>query len=343
MRLFLMVTFLFISFYANSQTQNYKYFKHLVFRETPYAQTKGRIPISEERAKNENHYRLTYNAENKLHKIEYRFGDKLIRLSRSGMLDGNRNLASKTIITYEDNKEIRTFYDLDSKQSNNLMKTYKEVYTLNNEGKRINLKHYNKNDQLENNLWKISEYIWTHNNENEVVEHRKNTEGTSAYMRPYYLFLNTIYNYTDEGILISIKNIDTDNNLVEEDTGVAMDAPKYDKDFNLISYNFYDSNNKLVVGTFLGSAGGKVDYDENGNVLEYRTTGLDGEPMMDKRPYVYRRFVYDKYGNMVERVFYDLQNEVFISNGISKIKYHYSKKNPAELFKTEYFHTTLKD
>jgi hypothetical protein len=343
MRCFVNFCFLVITLNLFAQNESSKYFKHLVFRETPLAETKGRIPISLERAKNENHYKITYDTQNRVRKIEYRFGDKLIRLRRSGMLDGNRNLAPKTVIDYKDNEEIRIFFNTDNLQTDNLMRVYKEVYTLNNEGRRINLKHFDRNDYMENNSWGIHEYIWTYKNENEILEKRKNIKDKLVYMRPYYLFLYTHYTYTDEGILVSMKNVDKDFNLVEEDTGIAIDVPKYDENYNLTGYNFYNSKNELTVGTFLGSAGGEVDYDKNGNVTEYRTTGLDGEPMIGKRPYVYRRFIFDDYGNMIERTFYGLENEIVITNDIAKLKFYYSKIDPSQLLETRYIHSILKE
>lgn len=340
----IIIALLLLSFcYTNGQNETHVYFKHLVFRETPYAPTKGRIAITKEKATKENHYRLTYDNLNRLIKVAYRYSDKLIQIRRFGMLDGNRNLMPKTLIKYEDGKEIRIFFDENGIQRNNFMGLYKEVYTFDLNNKRTGLKFYDKENNPVNNSWKIFEYLWSHPNTTDVLEKRKNTKGEYAFMRSYYKFMTTLYKYTENGILISMNNVDENNKLIEEETGVAVDVPKYDENLNMISYRFYNAKKEPVVGTFIGAAGGEVTYDDNGNVLEYRTVGLNGKPMIGKRPYVFRRFVFDTYGNFIKRAFYGINNELIPVNNITVIAYKYSDKDPSKLFKSEFYHTTLKE
>ena len=189
------------------------HYKHLVFRETPFAKTKGRIEISKERALKENNYKLTYNDLGKLILVEYNIGGKLIGTRRSGMLDGNRNLMTKTKIAYKDSKEIRTFYDEYGNQRNNFMGVYKEVYSYDKNNKRVGLQYFDEDDKPVNNSWKIFEYFWKHKGNNDIVEKRKNTKGVYVPMRSYYNFMTTLYKFTDEGILLSMNNIDENGNL----------------------------------------------------------------------------------------------------------------------------------
>ena len=326
----------------SSQNKTNKYFKHLVFRETPYSEIKGRIPITKERAQKENNYKLTYNALGKLILVEYNINNKLIGTRRSGMLDGNRNLMPKTKIEYSENKEIRTFYDEYNNQRKNFMGVYKEVYKYNENNKKISLKHYDENNSPVNNNWKIFEYFWTHLNGNDVIEKRKNVAGQFVSMRSYYHFKTVLYEFSNEGILQSMNNIDEAGNLIEEETGVAMDVPVYDKDFNIVSYKFLNAKKEPVVGTFIGAAGGIVEYDINGNVTQYRTVDLEGKPMVGNREYVFRNYTFDKYGNVAERAFYGLNKELVPVRDIVKVKYTYSNEDPSKLFKSEYYHTTLK-
>jgi len=88
----------------------HKYYKHLVFRETPYAPLKGRNPISSEMAQNENHYKLTFDSSDRLIKVEYKYGDQIISPKRAGTMDGSIDLAPITEIQYEENLEIRHFF-----------------------------------------------------------------------------------------------------------------------------------------------------------------------------------------------------------------------------------------
>ena len=339
-----LVIFLITLFSITLSAQNkVVHYKHLVFRETPYAETKGRIEISKERALKENNYKLTYNGLGKLILVEYNIAGKLIGTRRSGMLDGNRNLMPKTKIVYKDGKEIRKFYDEYGNQRKNFMGVYKEVYSYNESNKRIGLQHFNEDDTPVNNSWKIYEYFWEHIGTNDIIEKRKNTKGVYVPMRSYYNFMTTLYKYTDEGILLSMNNIDESGNLVEEETGVAIDEPVYDKNLNIVSYKFLNAKKEPVVGTFIGAAGGIVTYDENGNVLQYVTVGLNGKPMVGNRAYVFRNYKFDTYGNVAERVFYGLNKEVIPVRNVAKVIYQYSKEYPSKLFKSEYFHTTLKE
>lgn len=342
MKYILLLSIIFSSFSVESQNRT-EYYKHLVFRETPFAETKGRIAISENSALKENNYKLTYNSSGKLILVEYNIAGKLIGIRRSGMLDGNRNLMPKTKITYKEDKEIRTFYDEYGNQCKNFMGVYKEVYSYNRNNKRIGLQHFDENDKPVNNSWKIFEYFWMHNETNDIIEKRKNTKGKYVAMRSYYNFMTTLYKYTDEGILVSMNNIDEEGSLIEEETGVAIDKPVYDENLNIISYKFLNAKGEPVIGTFIGAAGGIVKYDKNGNVLQYITVDLEGKPMVGNREYVFRNYKFDKYGNVSERAFYGLNKEIIPVRNVTKVRYYYSKEDPSKLFKSEFFHTTLKE
>ncbi len=82
-----LLTIVFLSCSLLTEAQTIKYFKHLVFRETPYSKTEGRITLSEDESKNINHFKLSYDTSNRLILIEYLYKDNLIKLNRSGLLD----------------------------------------------------------------------------------------------------------------------------------------------------------------------------------------------------------------------------------------------------------------
>lgn len=327
------------SFLIQAQNKNVKvaYFKHLVFRETPYSFTQGRIPISAKRSKKENHYKLSYNSKNQLVLIEYRFGNVLINRRRTGIMDGFRNIASKTKIDYLNGKEIRTFYDINGVQSRNEMNVYKEVYEYNKNGERVGVKFYDEQNKMINNTWNIAEYIWTSNNDNSIIEKRKNTKGYFVTMRPYYKFMTTQYKYTDKILLISMTHIDENNKLINDNTGVAIDKAAYDKNLNLIGFKFYNAKNEPVVGSFLKSAGGKIDYDINGNCIKYSTLNLQNKLMLSRNK-AYDVYQFDTYGNLIEISSYDTNDKVLKLRNVLKTKFIYDKNNPIKHIKTEYYH-----
>jgi len=92
--------FIFAQIYAT-----HKYYKHLVFRETPYAPTKGRNPISEEMAMKENHFKLTYDDADRLVKIEYRIGEQLISPGRIALMGAMYDVAPSVHIKYYQSHE----------------------------------------------------------------------------------------------------------------------------------------------------------------------------------------------------------------------------------------------
>jgi hypothetical protein len=331
---------LLFSMTINSQSKTEKYFKHLVFRETPYSLTKGRIPISNEESKTANHYKLTYDDQNRLVLIEYRYGNHQISRRRAGILDGFRNIHSKTVITYNKNLEIRTFYKPNGDQRNNGMNVYKEVYEYNEKGERIGAKFYNKEGKLTNNTWNIAEYIWEQAGDFNVVEKRKNKKGDYVTMRPYYHFMTTLYKYTKDGLLISMNHIDENQNLINDfndKTGIAIDKAEYDRDLNLIGFKFYNANNEPVVGSFLESAGGKIEYDSNGNCIKYATINLNGGLMLSREK-AYDVYKFDSFGNYSEIAHYGINNEPLEFRGYSKMKFIYDPMDLSNNGKVKRYH-----
>ncbi|WP_179354720.1 S41 family peptidase [Winogradskyella vidalii] len=334
----LIIVFLSCSLLTEAQTA--KYFKHLVFRETPYSETKGKIPQTEAEVQNVNHYKLGYDSLNRLILIEYKYNQNLIELNRSGILDGKRALASKTQIIYTENTETRLFFDVDNKPATNGMGVFKEVYSYNKKGKRVGLKFYDKNDEPINNSWNIFEYTWKHINNNSVLETRKDVNGVNVTMRPYYKFHNVLYKFNDKGLLLSMNNVDKRLKLINDETGIATDKATYDKNNNLINFKFFNAENEPAVGSFLGTAGGFATYDESGNCLKYATVGLDGNYQVDKRSNdAYSKYKFDSVGNLIERSSYDTHNKILKKRDVISVKYVYDTKNPIQILKTEYHHT----
>jgi len=334
----LTIVFLSCSLLAESQTT--KYFKHLVFRETPFSKTEGRIPLTETEIQNVNYFKLDYDSLNRLILVEYKYNQSLINLNRSGILDGKRALASKTQIIYTEDTETRLFFDVDNKPTTNGMRVFKEVYYYNKKGNRVGLKFYDKNDKPINNSWNVFEYTWKHIHNNSVLETRKDKNGVNVTMRPYYKFLNVLYKFNDNGLLLSMNNVDKRLKLINDETGIAVDKAIYDKNKNLVNFKFFNAENKPAVGSFLGTAGGFATYDKNGNCLKYATVGLDGNYQVDKRSKdAYSKYTFDSIGNLIERSSYGTDNKILKKRDVTSVKYVYDAKNQIQLLKTEYYHT----
>lgn len=342
MKEYLIIFILFVGFQLTAQTDSIEYFNHLIFRETPYSETKGRIQLTEEASKNINHFKFRYDTSNRLIGIEYLYNNTLIELDRSGVLDGKRALAPKTKIEYSGNEEIRTFFNVAGESTTNGMGVYKEVYSYNKKGKRVRLQFYDEKDTPINNTWNVFEYNWKHINTNAVLETRKDTSGAYVPMRPYYKFYNVVYKFDDNGLLLSMNNVDEKGSLINDETGIAIDKAIYDEHSNLVNFKFFNAENKPVIGSFLGTAGGFATYDAKGNCLKYATIDLDGNYMVDKRSNdAYSSYKFDTIGNLIERGSYNTNRTILERGGVTSVKYIYNQDNPIELLKTELYHTKL--
>jgi len=314
---------------------SFVYFKHLVFRETPYAPIQGRNPVTKEMAKKENHYKFTYNRSDQLIKLEYKIGKQAISPLRAGMMDGSADVAPITVIKYEGNLEIRHFFDEQGNTSTNGMNVHKAVYEYNDEGERVGLKYYDKDNKLIDNAWNICEYVWEKMDDHKVLEKRKNTADEYAPIRPYYQMMNVIYKYHPNGMLASMSNVDDTGNLIEEETGVAVDEPVYNEKLELTSFKFYDAKENNVVGSFLGSAGGTIKYDDKGSDIEYIKTDLKGNPILGTGVWASIKNLYDEFGSLTERSFYDekgkpvAETDPSIEKPFTKIEFIYNKENIA--------------
>jgi len=278
---------------------------------------------------------FTYNQNDQLIKLEYKYGEKAISTSRAGMMDGSMDVAPITDIKYDENFEIRHFFDKEGKPSTNNMNVYKVVYEYNDIGERVSLKYYDKDNKPIDNSWGICEYIWEKNGDYKVLEKRKNISGEYTSIRPYYKFMTVIYEYHPNGTLASMKNVDDTGKLIVEETGIAVDEPVYDEKLQLVSFKFYDANGKNVIGSFLGSASGEFIYDDKGNDIEFVKTDLEGNPILGSENSALTKQKYDEFGNLTEQSFFDEQGmpatEINPSTKkeFTKVEFIYDKENLA--------------
>lgn len=312
-----------------------KHYKHLIFRETPYSSTKGRNPISEEMAMGENHFKLTYDDADRLVKTEYRRGNQLLSPMRAGMYDAMYNLAPSVHIKYSGNLEIRHFFDEEGNQIANQMNVYKTVYEYNDAGERIGVKYFDKDDNPMNNAWGIFEYTWKKVSEHSVLEQRKNVDGTLIPIRPNYMFMDVLYTYDESGMLLSMKNLDASGELVEEKTGIAIDAPVYDEHFQLTEFKFYNKNEEHVVGSFIPCATGAIEYDAKGNAIKIVNMDVAGKPMLSARQFAITECDFDNYGTLIKIRHYDEKGRPAkissprVEKIFSTVQFIYDENNPA--------------
>jgi len=323
---------------AKSQEVMMKYYSHLVFRETPYAPIKGRIPLSKKQKINRNHFEISFDSLGRIKLLKYCFGIKPISLKRLGFMNGAVDLSPIVKIRYEAGQEIRNYFDEEENPIENDMGVYESIYEYNNEGKRIGLKYFDKMGKPVNNSWGIHEYSWHHIDNKSVLEKRKNNQGEAVPIRPFYKFWDVIYTYNEKNLLVSMRNVDENYDLLEEETGTAIDMPTYDSQHNLIEFKFYDSQRKNIIGSFYDASGGVIEYDNWGHMTSYKTIDLDGNPRIGTKSWAIIECKFDEYGNLIHEQYFDEKGTPAQRKGAISITYEYAPNDPTLRLSTKQIH-----
>jgi len=182
--------------------QSTQYFRHLLMNHmTPRMELKGLHPISVVTAERVAHYKFTYNKEQKV--IE------LINSHPSAR--GKHPLsdigAYRVQIDYEDNKEIRTFYNKNGNQVRNKRQVAKEVFTYNKEGFKTGLTFYDEQNQAIASSWEVAEYVWIKYGD-KVIEKRYNLQGQPQVLAPFFTLGTTMIEYGLTGLITAQYNVD---------------------------------------------------------------------------------------------------------------------------------------
>jgi len=272
---------LFLCISCSVQAQNTtteKHFRHLRYNHvSPYIAFAGIHPISKETAETTSHYKFTYNGSNKLTKItnNHYHTEKKHPLASIGVY--------KMIITYEDNKETRTFFDPNNKRITNDREVYKEVFLYDEKGNKNKLVFYDlENKPMESN-WKIASYQWTKTNDG-IIEKRFNLKNEAVNVSPYFEFGTTLITIDANGAPKGHYNLNDKLVLTENSTGVASYQDTFDAMYNHVKYTYHDAENNLTMNPWQFAVGEKV-YDSIGNntLLKYYDT---------KEAFIRDRFVY---------------------------------------------------
>lgn len=301
----------------NAYAQKTEYYRHLVFRETPYSDTKGIHPIDKETAQKETHYRFVYDASNRLVEVSHRLGDFII--NDNDNWDSFIWFSPKMTIQYEGDQEIRYYYNRLDEQIEAHGKMYKAVFELNSEGQRVGVKFYDKDGNPSENAWGIHEYKWTILGEGNVLENRFNVKGEPKTIRPEFTFYTVRLEYGDDDFLDFVYHLDEEGNIINNVMKAGMDRIVYDQEGNFSRWMVFDKDLKPVEGNAPEFAIGEHLYDARGNKVELR--GFDVVGKLKAMPSGVARVLnkYDQYNNMIETKALDIDG-----NLLQHIKKEYS-------------------
>ena len=298
-----------------------KYFRHLRFSESPFDQIAGLHAITAAEADDINHYKLTYDDEGRLSSVEYCRGDELLPGSETG--------APKVTITYEGNLEIHHFFNLEG-ESIERSGFFAAEYTLNEDGVREGLRFLDKEGNAVENRNGVAWYEWKVLANGQLKENRFNMEGEETVLNEFCPFYELRFTYDDNGFVTNMANFQGDtmyNCTVENcgDIGVSYFAFHYNDAGDLTEFSVSSLTGQLS-NLYWGWARFVNKYDEYGNPVERVMYDQDNEPLGGMEVPVTQR-VYDEHGSVIEIKFLDI-NRALINHprsGIAISKYVYDE------------------
>lgn len=312
---FFLITLIFSNYAVAQKTE---YYRHLLFRESPYSDIKGVHQIDKTKAQKETHYRFVYDDQNRVIEVSHRLGDFLI--NDNDNWDSFIWFSPKMTVEYKENQEIRHFFNrLDDKIETH-GKMYKAIFDVDENGKRTAVKFYDKEDNPSENAWNIHTYQWTDLGDGNVLEKRFNLKNEPQPFRPDFTFYTVRLEFGNDDLLDFVHHLDKDGNRINNTMKAAMDRIVYDQEGNFSRWMVFDKDLKPVEGNAPEFAIGEHLYDARGNKVELRGFDIIGRNKAWPNGGARVLNTYDSYNNQVEVKILDLKGNV-----LQHVKREYSK------------------
>ena len=303
---------------SNVLAQKTEYYRHLIFRESPYSDIRGIHQIDKATSDNETHYRFVYDDQNRLVEVSHRLGDFIINDNNNW--DSFTWYASKMTVEYMDNQEIRYYYNRLDKNVEAHGKMYKAVFDINESGERTAVKFYDKDNNPSENAWNIHTYQWTIEGEGNVLEKRFNLKNEAQPIRPDFTFYTVRLEFGDDDVLDFVHHLDENGERINNSMKAGMDRIVYDQEQNFSRWMVFDKDLKPVEGNAPEFAIGEHLYDARGNKVELRGFDVIGRNKAWPNGAARVLNTYDKYNNQIEVKILDLQG-----NTMQHVKNEYSE------------------
>lgn len=283
---------------ANSVAVNSEYFRHLMFRESPYSPYRGIYPISQQQSQHTAHYRFDYDDKGRVVAISHRIGKQLIADNQNW--DTFIWFAPKVTMTYSATSEVHHYFNHRDEQIAAHGGVFNATYKLDDSGKRISLHFTNKGGEPSENAWGIHTYIWEITNNGHVIENRQAIDGSARSIRPEFQFYRVQMEFDKDGKLAFMRNIDQDGNPVENNTGAAIDRITYDHNGNFIRWQVYNKDGAAIEGNSPMVHLGEHLYDNFGNKVGLRGFNRHGEQVGFSWGVFEHKKTYDTFGNQYD-------------------------------------------
>jgi len=302
---------------------NVKYYRQILFSETPWDLERGSYPISADEAQKVNNYKFTWNEDGTLASVEY---------NRAGVLLGYSNLrAAKITYTYEGDKQVKHFFDEDGNPIES-GGAFALEYTLSDEGLRTALRFLDKEGNPVENQNKINNYVWSKMDDGMIRELRYNLAGEETVMNPFCPFYELRFSYDQNGYVTRMANYEEDTlyDCTAEncgDIGVSFFAFENNPEGALLSFSVHSTTGQLS-NLYWGWAKRVNSVDENGNMVELKMYDQDDELLSGKGGIPITKYEYDEFGALLKTAAYDADNNPVNNpnNGVSVTEYKYDDK-----------------
>jgi len=315
----------------SSEFDSVQHYRSLMFSETPWDPIKGNFRLSEEESQSINNYTLTYDEQERLVKVEYGRGDTL--------LDKSSLRAAKVVISYEENKEIRHYFNSKDSAISVYGDVFKSVYEY-SDGFKTGLKFYNKENEPTENWNKIGYYTWSRTPLGLIKENRYNLADEEVVLNEFCPFYELRFTYDENGYVTRMANYsegvlydctaencgnigvsyfefknDVNGNLLEFSVhsttgqlsnlywGWAKFSQSLDENGYVVERVWYDQDDELRGGKEVPI--NQYKYDAFGSKIEERNLNASRELMNDSKGVAVKQFKYDEFGHEIETVSFD--------------------------------------
>lgn len=267
--------------------QQTRYYRDLVMRGTPYAGLTPRSEIRPEHRSPVEFYKADFDKSGNLTKLEYHFQGKISGRIQSG--PGRMSYGAPQIkITYESDKEIRAYFNVNGKPMRNTNGVFKDEYTLDKNGVRESLVYLDSLGNRTANSRGVYRYEWqTKENGALVIEKRYDQNGEMLPLSNFMDFYVTHITFTPNGFRTGFINYGKDGKRETLSAGRKVSRTKVTWDEGLgneqiITFMGLDGKPKNLAkldnfpDMTYGQAYEYYDFDALGNQISFRTVDQDG-------------------------------------------------------------------
>lgn len=308
---------------VSSSDNNVRYYRSLLFSETPFDTERGTRELTAEQARDINSYKFTRDNSGRLASVEFVRDDELL---------GYSSLRGAAKITYEyvDNRQIKHYFD-ENNQPVESEGVFTAEYELGPDGTRVGLKFFDRDGNPVENGNKIHSYKWAVMDDGMVQEKRYNLANEETVMNPFCPFYELRFSYNSKGYVVRMANYQCDSlyNCTAEncgDIGVSYFTFKPNEYGEVEDFSVFNVTGQMS-NLYWGWSKRVSKYDENGYLIETAVFDQDNEYIGGKSVPVTQN-EYDSHGALIETRNLDGNRNVINhpETGVAVTRYNYDEK-----------------